>query len=182
MLDEDALSKKIGELEARKAELINRIKKLNARIRYKKYEQKALEPFLEETKDVKIAPLRKMKRALEFKIATAAYTPKMERDLLKEVKKVDKQLEEVREVERARRKKVLVEGDLKEAEAEILTIEEELKKLRDELRVLYGDAKVHRNASRQGVKYTEGGTKDDMMTLEEMGVVIEDNTKKPEEK
>jgi uncharacterized coiled-coil DUF342 family protein len=177
MMDEEALSKRINELEARKADLINRIKKLNARIRYKKYEQKAIEPFLEQTKDVKIAPLRKMKRALEFKIATAAYTPKMERDLLKEVKKVDKQLEEVREVERARRKKVLVESDLKEAEAEILTIEEELKKIREELKGLYGENKMHKAASKQGVKYASE-PKEDMMTLEEMGVVIEDNTKK----
>jgi len=176
MMDEQELSKKITELETKKTDLINRIKKLNARIRYKKYEEKALGPFLEQTKDVKIAPLRKRKRAIEFKISTAAYTPKIERELLKEVKKVDKELEEVREVERARRKKMLVEKDLKEADAEIKTIEEELKVIREELKVLYGEAKIYRTANKKGIKY--GGFENDMLTLEEMGVVIEDNTKK----
>ena len=176
MLSEDELTKKITELESQKSELIERIKKLNARVRYKKYEEKALIPFLEQTKDVKIAPLRKMKRAIEFRISTAAYTPKIERELLKEVKKVDEALAKVREVERARRKKMLVENDLEEANKEILVIEEQLKVIRDGLKQLYGDAKMYKTASKKGIKY--GGFDNDMMTLEEMGVVIEDNTKK----
>jgi uncharacterized coiled-coil DUF342 family protein len=178
MMSEEELSKKIADLETRKEELINRIKKLNGRVRYKKYEEKALEPFLEETKDVKIAPLRKMKRALEFRIATAAYTPKIERELLKGMKKIDESLAEVREVERARRKKQLVESDIEEANREITVIEEELKTIRDELKRLYGDAKLYKLANKKGIKY--GGFEDNMLTLEEMGIEIEDNTKKPE--
>src|SRR4030095_6047336 len=119
MEGEDALKTKIDELEKKKSELIERIKALNRRIRYKKYEQKALEPFLEQTKDVQIAPLRKQKRALDFRISTAAYTPKMEKDLIKELKKIDEQLDKVKEVERARRKIKYVEQDIIDGEKEI---------------------------------------------------------------
>jgi hypothetical protein len=41
---------KIAELEKKKGELIERITKINRRIRYKEYEKKALEPFLEKQK------------------------------------------------------------------------------------------------------------------------------------
>ena len=122
-MDEETLKAKVDELEKKKSELIERIKQLNRRIRYKNYEQKALQPFLEQTKDVQVAPLRKQKRALEFKISTAAYTPKMEREILKHLKKVDEQLEKVKEVERARRKIKYVEQDISEGEAEIGKIE-----------------------------------------------------------
>jgi len=178
MMSEEELSKKITELETGKNELIERIKKLNGRIRYKNYEKKALEPFLEQTKDVKIAPLRKRKKAMEFRISTSAYTPKLEREMLKELKKVDEELGKVREVERARRKSVLVDKDIEDANKEIVEIEVKLKVIRDELRGLYGEAKVHRTANKKGIKY--GGFGDEMLTLEEMGVTIEDNTKKEE--
>ncbi len=132
---------RIDTLESQKGELIEKIKALNRRIRYKKYEQKALQPFLEQTKDVEVAKYRKMKRSLEFKISTAAYTPAMERDLLKKMRKIDESLEEVREVERARRKIKYVEKDIEEGEKEITEIEEKLKVIRDELKGLYENYK-----------------------------------------
>jgi uncharacterized coiled-coil DUF342 family protein len=178
MMTEEELTGKITGLETQKAALIEKIKKLNGRIRYKKYEEKALEPFLEKTKDIRIAPLRKQKRALEFRISTSAYTPKMEKELIKQVKKVDKELEAVREVERARRKKMLVAQDIEDANKEIVVIETELHTIREELKKLYGEAKTYKTASKKGIKY--GGFESDMLTLEEMGVVIEDNTKKEE--
>jgi uncharacterized coiled-coil DUF342 family protein len=137
MASEDELRTRIEELEKKKSELIERIKQLNRRIRYKKYEQKALEPFLEKTKDVKVAPFHKQKRALEFKISTAAYTPKMEKELIKQLREVDKSLDEVREVERARRKIKYVEQDITEGESEIVKIEVDLKVIRDDLKKLY---------------------------------------------
>ena len=69
---EENLQTRIDVLEKQKAELIERIKRLNRRIKYKKYEKQALGPFLEQTKDVQVAPYRKQKRALEFRISTAA--------------------------------------------------------------------------------------------------------------
>src|SRR5512135_4285 len=148
-MEEEELKAKIDELEKKKSELIERIKALNRRIRYKKYEQKALEPFLEQTKDVQVAPLRKQKRALDFRISTAAYTPKMEKELLKQLKKVDEELDKVKEVERARRKIKYVLQDITDGEGEIVKIETELKVIRDELKKLYDEMKGYRMTQRK---------------------------------
>jgi hypothetical protein len=64
MTDEETLKTKVEELETKKTELIERIKSLNRRIRYKEYEEKALKPFLEQTKEVQIAPFRRQRRAI----------------------------------------------------------------------------------------------------------------------
>ena len=103
---------RINEIEDSKSKLIGEIKKNYGRIRYKKYEEKALAPFLKETANVMVGPVRKQLRRLEFKIATQAYTPQIERQLVKEVKKVEDELKDLRAVEKARRKKKLVQQDI----------------------------------------------------------------------
>ncbi len=170
MASEDELRTKIEELEKKKSELIERIKQLNRRIRYKKYEQKALGPFLEQTKDVKIAPYHKQKRALEFRISTAAYTPKMEKELIKELREVDKKLGEVREVERARRKIKYVEQDITEGEAEIVKIEVELKAIREDLKKLYDEMKSIRATSRKQMAAQERA-EEDMVALGDLATI-----------
>ncbi|VVC04320.1 Uncharacterised protein [Candidatus Bilamarchaeum dharawalense] len=169
-MDEETLKAKVDELEKKKSELIERIKQLNRRIRYKNYEQKALQPFLEQTKDVQVAPLRKQKRALEFKISTAAYTPKMEREILKHLKKVDEQLEKVKEVERARRKIKYVEQDISEGEAEIGKIETELKVIRDELKKYYDEMKTMRISQRKQAA-AQARAEEDMVALGDLAFI-----------
>jgi uncharacterized coiled-coil DUF342 family protein len=170
MADEEELRAKIDELEKKKSELIERIKQLNRRIRYKKYEQKALEPFLEQTKDVQIAPFRKQKRALEFRISTAAYTPKMERELIKQLKKVDEQLDKVKEVERARRKIRYVEQDITEGESEIAKIEVDLKAIRDELKKLYDEMKGYRISARKQAQ-AAARAEEDLVALGDLALI-----------
>lgn len=170
MATEEELRSKIDELEKRKAELIERIKQLNRRIRYKKYEQKALLPFLEQTKDVRVIPFRKQKRALEFKISTAAYTPRMEKELLKELKKVDDELDKVKEVERARRKQVYVEKDILDGEAEIVGIEGQLKGIREELKKLYDELKGMRLAARKQAA-ADARAEEDLVALGDLALI-----------
>ncbi|MEW6722975.1 MAG: hypothetical protein AB1324_06960 [Candidatus Micrarchaeota archaeon] len=170
MADEETLKTRIDELEKKKGELIERIKQLNRRIRYKKYEQKALEPFLEQTKDVQIAPLRKQKRALDFRISTAAYTPKMEKELIKQLKKVDEELDKVKEVERARRKIKYVEQDITDGETEIVKIETELKVIRDELKKLYDEMKTFRVAARKQAQ-AAARAEDELVALGDLAIL-----------
>ncbi len=167
---EEKLRARIDELEKQKSELIERIKKLNRRIRYKKYEKKALQPFLEQTKDVKVAPYRKQKRALEFKISTAAFTPRMEKELLKRLRKVDEQLDEVKEVERARRKIKYVEQDIVDGETEIGTIESELTGIREELKKLYEESKALRIAARKQLA-AKARAEEDMVALGDLALI-----------
>jgi uncharacterized coiled-coil DUF342 family protein len=169
-MDEEMLKTKVEELEKKKAELIERIKQLNRRIRYKKYEQKALQPFLEQTKDVQVASFRKQKRALEFKISTAAYTPKMEREILKHLKKVDEQLDKVKEVERARRKIKYVENDISEGESEIVKIETELKVIREELKKYYDEMKTMRISQRKQAA-AQARAEEDMVALGDLAFI-----------
>jgi len=170
MANEEELRSKIEGLEGKKAELIERIKQLNRRIRYKKYEKKALEPFLEQTKDIKVVPYRKMKKAIEFRIATAAYTPRMEKDLIIELQKVEKKLDDVREVERARRKYQYVEKDITDGEVEIGKIEGELKIIREELKKLYDDLKVIRMAARKQAA-AEARAEEDLVALGDLALI-----------
>ncbi|MEW6748166.1 MAG: hypothetical protein AB1295_00455 [Candidatus Micrarchaeota archaeon] len=170
MTDEETLKTRIDELEKRKGELIDRIKQLNRRIRYKEYEEKALKPFLEQTKDVQIAPFRRQRRALEFKIATAAYTPKMERELIKKLKKIDEELEKHKEVERARRKIRYVEQDITEGKTEITKIEEELTTIRGELRRLYDDMKGYRISARKQAA-AEAKAEEDLVALGDLAFI-----------
>jgi len=167
---EDSLKARIDELEKQKGELIDRIKALNRRIRYKKYEQKALKPFLEQTKDVQVAPFRKMKRSLEFKISTAAYTPAMERELIKKMRKIDEKLEEVKEVERARRKIRYVEKDISDGEGEIESIEVDLKVIRDELKGLYDQYKGIRAVARKEAA-AAARAEEDMVALGDLAMI-----------
>ncbi len=172
LMEEEDLKQQITSLEEKKKALIDRIIELNKRIRYKKYEQKSLEPFLEKTKDVIIGPLRKQKRAMEFRISTAAYTPQIERELLKQMKKIDENLAKVRDVERARRKKVLVAKDLEDAQAEITKIEEELKGIRESLKGFYDKAKISRRPFQrpqgQEGSHAPSAPKDDGISLEDL--------------
>lgn len=169
-MEEEQLKTKIEELEKKKSELIERIKQLNRRIRYKKYEQKALQPFLEQTKDVQVAPFRKQKRALEFRISTSAYTPKMEKELIKQLKKVDEELDKVKEVERARRKIKYVEQDITDGEAEIGKIEVELKTIRDELKKLYDEMKTYRVSARKAMAAQERA-EEDLVALGDLAIL-----------
>lgn len=170
MADEEELKTKIEDLEKKKSELIERIRQLNRRIRYKKYEQKALQPFLEQTKDVQVAPLRKQKRALDFKISTAAYTPKMEKELIKHLRKVDEQLDKVKEVERARRKIRYVEQDITEGEAEIGKIETELKTIREGLKKLYDEMKNIRITARKFAA-AQAKAEEDLVALGDLALI-----------
>jgi uncharacterized coiled-coil DUF342 family protein len=169
-MEEEELKAKIDELEGKKSELIERIKALNRRIRYKKYEQKALEPFLEQTKEVQVAPFRKQKRALEFRISTAAYTPKMEKELLKQLKKVDEELDKVKEVERARRKIKYVLQDITDGETEIGKIETELKVIRDELKKLYDEMKGYRMTQRKQAQ-AQQKAEDELVALGDLAMI-----------
>lgn len=179
-MEVEELETKIKELEDKKSKLIAEIKKNYGRIRYKKYEEKALEPFLKETENVMIEPVRRKLRSLEFKISTQAYTPQLERQMIKEVKKVEEELGKMRAIEKARRKKRLVAQDIAECEKRITEIEEELKGMRAELRELYGKLKSVKGSSskpREGRGLVFGEKPEDMVSMEDI-VIIEDNRKK----
>jgi len=169
----EKINQEIKTLEDTKVEMIDRVRYLMRRIRFKKFEQKALEPYLEETRDVQIAPLRKRRNKMEFMIATAAYTPKIEREWLKEVRKLDEALEKVKEVERARRKIRFVEDDIKQGEQEVVDLENKIRDSKDKLRRLYDEAKSVRMSVRRTSSAAASSPmmEEDMVTLGDLALI-----------
>lgn len=175
-MNDDQMKSQITPLESEKNSLIERIKELNKRFRYKNYELKALEPFLKQHEKVNVGPLRERKRKLDFRITTQAYTPKIERDLLKELKKIEDELTKYKDVEKGRRKERFVKQDLLEIQAETSKIEERLKVIREELKILYEESSQIRATSRKEAAIK--AFKNDMATLEDMGIIVEHKEKK----
>ncbi len=131
------MEEKIKMLESEKKTLIGEIKRLNERLKYKKLERQALVPFLEQTKDVDVSYLRRKLKRLEFKISTQAYTPRIERQMIKKVKEIEAELAKYEPIEKARRKEKLIKKDIDEINKKIKENEEKLKKVRVELKQLY---------------------------------------------
>lgn len=164
------IESKIEVLEGRKAGLIDQIRQLNRRLHYKQYECRSLEPFVERTKTVRTDSVRRQKNAIEFRIATEAYTPRMEREWLKEAKQLDGKMSQMREIEWARRKLQLVKGDIAECEKGIGEVETQLRTIREELKKLYDEAHHVRAAMKRAVKFGEAG-EEMVVTLGDIGII-----------
>lgn len=138
---------RISELEAKKTQLIDKIKELNATIRAK---ERQLERSTGIDRDApRPGQIARELEQMEFRIATAAYTPKIERDMIKRVNELQKELESAKEADRKRRKLMYAEGDLKTAVEERAKIEKELNEIRAELKTLYNSRKEASNAERK---------------------------------
>ncbi|MEM4335445.1 MAG: hypothetical protein QXL47_03150 [Candidatus Anstonellales archaeon] len=168
------IEERIKQLEEEKKALIEEIKTLNNRLRYKTMEHKALLPFVEKTKDVRVDNLMKQLKGLEFKVATQAHTPQMERAIVKKIMELEKELSKYKSVFRARKKLKLVENDLNEIKVKTDEVEKKLKTIRKELKGLYEKLKMKKAAEKKGMMY--GEKTDHMITLEDV-VVIENEGK-----
>jgi uncharacterized coiled-coil DUF342 family protein len=174
----EEIEERIKQLEEEKKTLIEEIKELNNRLRYKTMEHKALLPFVEKTKDVRVDNIIKQLKGLEFKVATQAHTPQMERNLVKKIMELEKELSKHKGVFRARKKLKLIESDLNEIKKKIEEVEGKLKAIRKELKGLYEKLKIKKAAEKRGATY--GEKTDHMITLEDVVVVekSENNGKK----
>ena len=123
----------IKSLEDDKKKLIDKVKKFNEKKRLKSLELKAIEPYLAENKDVTAVPLLRRLRRLEFRLSQTM-NPKSEKDVVKEIQKVEKELKGRLKIERMRKRKKLLEGDLNKIDKEIETINQKLKDIREELK------------------------------------------------
>ncbi len=143
-MEGNELKQRIQKVENEKNDLIEEAKKINKRLHYKTLELKALQPFIQENKQIRAGPHRRELRILEFKVSTQAYTPKIERTLLKKIKEVRKNLNESLKVEQARKKAQLVEKDIKEIDGKKEEIDKKLSEIREEINSLRGKIKQRR--------------------------------------
>lgn len=137
--ESNASSGLLNQLERRKEELFAKLKGVSSRLRYKQYEAKVLKAALEEKMretGLNVRELRRRKERLEFKIATEALTLAKEREMMKEMRLLEKELEKASELERMERKLRLVEGDIRSAEAEIAQIKKDIDATKAEIKAM----------------------------------------------
>ncbi|MFA5105779.1 MAG: hypothetical protein WC506_02345 [Candidatus Micrarchaeia archaeon] len=146
-MEKAEVESRISELEAKKTQLIDKIKELNNTIRAK---ERQLERSAGVDRDApRPGQIARELEQMEFRIATAAYTPKIEKDMIKRVNELQKELAAAKEADRKRRKLMYAEGDLKAASEERAKIEKELNDIRAELKTLYNSRKEANNADRK---------------------------------
>ena len=164
----EATGSQIESVEKRKEELFARLKGVSNRLRYKIYEAKAVRAALEQKAretGVNARELRRRKERLEFTIATEATSIQKEREMMKEMKIIDKELDKAVEVEKLERKLRFVEGDVRSAEIEIDQIKKEIDGAKGEIKGLREQVKEKRSEERD--KEWQEKKREQLMTRKE---------------
>ncbi len=171
-MDAREIDKKIGELEKEKGEYIDRLKKLNSKLREKRMKAKAYSPYLKGKEDMVTGPLKRKIRGLEFRISTEAFDRHREAEIIKEIKKLEAELAKAKEVEKRRRGKELAQGDVGQIQKKISEIEEKVAPIREELKELYSLSRKVRGKqarkARERKEYTPYLKKNQKLTLEDI--------------
>jgi len=136
-VEEEKVEGGVEALEKEKATLLERLKEADRRYRYKLYEAKALSEMLDKKKKEGAFPptreLRKRIQKLEFIISTEARTLQQERELVKEVRNLERRLRESIEFERMERRLHLINEDIKTVEKQVMEFEKRMDEMRKEL-------------------------------------------------
>ena len=136
-MEEEKVEGGVEALEKEKATLLERLKEADRRYRYKLYEAKALSEMLDKKKKEGAFPptreLRKRIQKLEFIISTEARTLQQERELVKEVRNLERRLRESIEFERMERRLHLINEDIKTVEKQVMEFEKRMDEMRKEL-------------------------------------------------
>ncbi len=118
MAEPDASSKLKEQIEAEKkkrAQLIDQMRRLRSKLNYKQEEQVAISKLaIINTAAKNLGRLKRMKSSIEFKISTQAPTLAAEKELIKELNKINKELEEAQSAYRFKRKAELITKDIDE--------------------------------------------------------------------
>ena len=147
------LKEQIDAVKKQRSDIIVTVKAARRKLNYKEAEAVAIASLLkmEKEKDAdgakrkKIGYLKKIKNTLEFKIATEASSLAAEKELVRKIEQVNKELSEAYKGIRLERKSDLVKKDIEdykkvllESEAKITEMDKQLDNLYDNLRKLLG--------------------------------------------
>ena len=141
----------LGAAETKKEDLFNRLK--DASIRHRDARNKAytlrgaLEQKIQET-GINARELRRAKERLEFRIATEATSLAKEREMMKEMRIIEKQLQQASEVEKLENEMRAAERDARGIDAEIMQIKRDIDEAKTEVKALRDDEKEKRALER----------------------------------
>lgn len=140
------------QLARRKEELYAKLKGAAGRLRYKQYELKEVRKALEQMRrecPVPARALRKQRNKLEFRISTESYTLARERELMKHISRVERELSKAEEVERLERKVRLIEGDIRNTEQEIGLIKKQIEETKEAMKAARAEADRRRKEQKK---------------------------------
>ncbi len=147
------IKEEIDSIKKQRGEVIGRIKDTRRRLNYKESESVSIAKLLAiekakaetEQKRNKIGYLKKLKNRLEFRISTEATSLSAEKELIRKIEEVNKELNEAYRTVRLERKSEFVKKDVEqykaqlvELEAKIVESDKKLDELYDRLRKLLG--------------------------------------------
>jgi uncharacterized coiled-coil DUF342 family protein len=105
----------IEDEKKKRSHLIDQMRRLRSKLNYKQEEQAALSKLsVMHSAPKNIGRLKRMKSSIEFRIATEASTLEAERELIKKLNEINKELEEALNAYRFKRKVELVAKDIDE--------------------------------------------------------------------
>jgi len=117
------LKQEIDTLKKQRESLIKEAKNLRKRLLYKEEEREGLASFLESSKRVnksRFAPLKRMKHNLEFRLSTqAGITLSEEREIVKKVGEINKELDTLSKYVGLERKKEFINKDIESYKARL---------------------------------------------------------------
>ncbi len=149
-MDNEELKERRQALESKKNTLLTRLKRLDSQAKYKSYEARVLQTLLKGKTRPDARGLQRRLNMLEFKVETEATTLALERQLMKEIKKTQRELEEAITADRQFRKLAYLVSDLRECEKELNQIEHDLQETNHE--IIDIEKSFHEEARKQVVE------------------------------
>ena len=135
------LKQEIDALKKQRESLIKEAKTLRRRLVYKEEEREGLASFLESSKGVnksRFAPLKRMKHNLEFRLSTqAGITLSEEREIVKKVSEINKELDVLSKYVGLERKKEFVNKDIESYKARLEVLHKGINDVDQRLDELY---------------------------------------------
>ncbi len=136
----EELKKEIEEEKAKRSISVEDIKKKRGRLRYKEAEFENVSRLSQENnKAPHIGRLKRMKENLEFRIATEAKTLEHEKELVRKINDIDKQLEDAIKVFRLKKKVSYIKGDIELLKTEIDELSKKIEESDVKLDALYDE-------------------------------------------
>ena len=183
-------------LEDEKKALIEKIKAVNRRLRYKQYEFKALSSMVPAEPPIPLVMARKRLNQLEFRIATESTNLAQERKMMREIREAEESYKAAAKYQKFARKLEYVRGDVAAAEKEASALDVEIKKKREQIGEIEREistrkrrvARVKEREKKEREPTDEGVSKEEMkeytqsfektVTLEDICVIKRKNSKK----
>jgi chromosome segregation ATPase len=171
------IKKEIDRMKKERGDLVAKIRDGKHKLEYKEREYAIVEKKLAEAKPNKedairkLRKLRHIKERLEFRVSTEAASLAAEKDLVRRISEVDKELKEVLKEVKMERKLGLVKGDIEQYRSVVTTVSGQIGELDAKLDELYARVKSILGLRRQRAHEERRQQPQQEINLEDIAVI-----------